>query len=296
MREVTGRESGRQSRDYLPKMSSASAQLWAFRAAFRTLGRVAPDTAARWAASIFRRPPRPVSRPGDEAFLSAGTRFDVVSRGQRLAAWEWGSGPVVLLAHGWGSRAARLSALSQAIAGAGYRAVAWDAPAHGVSEGRYASLPEFAWALRDVADLVGAVYGVVGHSLGGAAAALALAQGLGTERAVLVAAPADVVVYSHAFADHLHIPPRAHDAMRRNLEATLQMRWEDLHLPTLARAMTVPLLVVHDRDDPDVPFTHGEAIAQAWPGAELLATRGLGHRAVLRDPLVVSRVVGFLGG
>ena len=74
----------------------------------------------------------------------------------------------------------------------------------------------------------------------------------------------------------------------------LQVRWEELHGPTLARSMTAAALIVHDRDDPDVPYAHGEEIAAAWPGAELVTTRGLGHRAVLWDPEVIQRTVTFL--
>jgi pimeloyl-ACP methyl ester carboxylesterase len=59
--------------------------------------------------------------------------------------------------------------------------------------------------------------------------------------------------------------------------------------------MTTPALIVHDRDDPDVPYAHGEEIARAWPGAELMTTSGLGHRSVLRDPEVIRRTVSFLG-
>jgi pimeloyl-ACP methyl ester carboxylesterase len=45
--------------------------------------------------------------------------------------------------------------------------------------------------------------------------------------------------------------------------------------------------------DPDVPYDHGVEIARAWPGAELVTTSGLGHRAILRDPEVVRRAVDF---
>jgi pimeloyl-ACP methyl ester carboxylesterase len=123
---------------------------------------------------------------------------------------------------------------------------------------------------------------------------LAMHQGLSSRRAVLLAPPADVFLFSHAFAEHLRIPPRARAVMQQNLETRLQIRWEELHIPTLARGMTAPALVVHDAQDPDVPFAHGEEIARAWPGAELFSTRGLGHRAILRDREVVKRTVEFL--
>jgi pimeloyl-ACP methyl ester carboxylesterase len=268
--------------------------LWALRTAFGTVGRVAPGVAARWAETIFCTPPRHEPRGAEEAFIATGRRFVVPWEGERLAAWEWGAGPTVVLVHGWGSRAGRLSALAAALVGSGFRVVLYDAPAHGVSTGRFASLPEFARALRGVADAVGPVYGLAGHSLGGAAISLALHAGLATERAVLIAPPSDVVVFSQAFADFVRLPPRAHAAMRRNLESRLRVRWDDIHIPTLARELRAPVLVIHDRDDPDVPFLHAEEIVGSWPAARLVATSGLGHRAILRDPAVVRSTVKFL--
>jgi pimeloyl-ACP methyl ester carboxylesterase len=277
-------------------MSRAPARVLALRAVFTTVGSVAPGVAARWAETIFCTPPRNEPRSGEEAFLASGRRFNVRSEGQTLAAWAWGAGPTVVLVHGWGSRAGRFGPLTTALAQSGFRVVAFDAPAHGRSTGRFASLPEFARALRAVSDEVGQVFAVVGHSLGGAAATLALRDGLAVERVVLMAAPADVTRFSTAFADHLRLPPGARAVMRRNLEVRLQARWDDLHLPTMARTLRAPVLVVHDREDADVSFLHAEEIAAAWPGARLVATTGLGHRGLLRDAGVVRETVAFLRG
>ena len=43
------------------------------------------------------------------------------------------------------------------------------------------------------------------------------------------------------------------------------MRWEDIHIPTLAPRLRVPVLLVHDREDPDVPCGQAEQIMRAWP-------------------------------
>jgi pimeloyl-ACP methyl ester carboxylesterase len=268
--------------------------LWMLRTAFRTVGSVAPAIAARWAETIFCRPPRHQPRPAEEAFLATGSRSCVRSDGHDLAVWQWGRGPTVILVHGWGGRAGRFSALAGALMAAGFRVVLFDAPAHGASMGSQASLPQFSRALRDVGNSVGPIHGLVGHSLGGAAVSLAMHHGLGSERTVLLAPPADVFLFSHAFAEHLRIPLRARAVMRQNLESRLQFTWEELHIPTLVREMSTPVLVVHDTLDSDVPYAHGEEIARAWPGAELLTTRGLGHRAILRDREVVRRTVEFL--
>lgn len=269
--------------------------LWLLRTAFRTVGAVAPEMAARWAETIFCRPPRNAPRAVEEAFLATGTRHTVQSEGHDIAAWTWGEGPVVVLTHGWGSRAGRFSTLAQALAAAGFRVVLFDAPAHGESMGNQTSLPQFASALRAVGERFDPIYGVVGHSLGGAAVSLALGNGLRAQRAVLLSSPADVVLFSHAFAKHLRIPLRVHAVMRRNLEYRLRIRWEELHVPTLARGMAAtPALVVHDRNDEDVPFIQGREIADAWPGAQFMATSGLGHRAVVWDAEVIQRTVTFL--
>ncbi len=273
-------------------MARTSARLWAIRTAFRTVGAVAPAVAARWAETLFCTPPR--RRDGDEAFLATGSRFTLASQGQQLAGWQWGSGPAVVLVHGWGSRASRLSGLAAALLEAGFRVVAYDAPAHGESTGRFASLPEFARALGDVADAVGPLHGLVGHSLGGAAVVMAMQHGLRARRVVLIAPPADVRVFSDLFARALAISPAVQQTMHRNLERRLRIVWDDLHIPSVVRKLPPAALVIHDRDDVDVPFAHGEEIAGAWEGSTLESTSGLGHRGLLRDPAVIGRTVEFL--
>jgi pimeloyl-ACP methyl ester carboxylesterase len=262
------------------------------RTAFRAVGAVAPGVAARWAETLFCTPPR---RPaGDEAFLGTGSRFTLASQGQRLTGWEWGHGPTVVLVHGWGSRAGRFGVLGAALLRAGFRVVAYDAPAHGDSTGRFASLPEFARALTDVAARVGPVYGLVGHSLGGAAVVMAMRHGVEARRAVLLAPPADVRIFSDLFARTLAIGPTVQETMHRNIERRLRVVWDDLHIPSLVRELPAAALVIHDRDDTDVPLSHGEEIVGAWAGSRLETTSGLGHRALLRDPAVVCRTVAFL--
>jgi pimeloyl-ACP methyl ester carboxylesterase len=278
-------------------MTRASARVWALRTVFRTVGPLAPGLAARWAETLFCTPPRHQPRPAEEAFLASGRRSSARWEGGELAVWEWGHGPSVLLVHGWGSRAARMSALAAALSARGFRVVAYDGPGHGRSAGRFASLPEFARALGAVGAAMGRpLHGLVGHSLGGAAVAMALSHGLEAKRVVLLAPPADVRIFSDIFAETLGVPRPVQETMHRNLEARLRMTWEDLDIPALVGRLSPAALVIHDRDDADVPIAHGERIVEAWRGSRLVRTAGLGHRAILRDPSVVRRTVDFMAG
>jgi hypothetical protein len=54
--------------------------------------------------------------------------------------------------------------------------------------------------------------------------------------------------------------------------------------------------VIHDRDDTQVPWKQGAALARHWPGARLLTTRGLGHGRILADDAVARAAVDFIAG
>jgi pimeloyl-ACP methyl ester carboxylesterase len=176
----------------------------------------------------------------------------------------------------------------------GFSVVALDAPGHGASGRGLSSAPQFARALRAVADAVGGLHGVVAHSLGAAATAVAMRDGLGLARVVFLGAAADPPRWVRSFAVRLGLPAGVVDAMRLRSERRLGLRWRDLHVPTLAAGFTAPLLVVHDRDDAEVEAADAVAIVEACPGATLVETAGLGHNGVLRAPAVVARVADFL--
>ena len=56
----------------------------------------------------------------------------------------------------------------------------------------------------------------------------------------------------------------------------------------------LPLLLVHDQNDRQVPVLESARTAHVLPGAELMVTRGLGHNRLLADPVVVRAVVDFV--
>lgn len=155
-------------------------------------------------------------------------------------------------------------------------------------------MPEFAASLRAVVDHVGPVRAIVGHSLGGAATIFAISRGVLAERAVTIAAPADLSSWAHRFRDMVGLSHSVYSRMQRNAERRLRITWQDLEIPVAAGTLQLPGLVFHDVHDPDIPWTEGEQIADAWHGAEFITTQGLGHRAILRDPEVIRQVVEFV--
>ena len=74
------------------------------------------------------------------------------------------------------------------------------------------------------------------------------------------------------------------------------MNWAELEIPRLTQRLDVPALVIHDREDREVPMQQGEALAASWRGARLLRTTGLGHKRILEDERVGQAVADFIRG
>src|SRR2546422_9816915 len=156
------------------------------------------------------------------------------------AAWSWGErGTGVLLVHGWGSRGARFVDLGGALLASGFRVVTFDAPGHGASSGRLSSGLEVARAALAVATAVGPVSAVVGHSLGGFAAALAIEGGLAAHRAVFIAPSANPNTYSAQFASLLGVRDPVMASMRERPGARLGLEWRVVAVGAVRAAMRV---------------------------------------------------------
>lgn len=260
------------------------------RAGFSNASRIAPELTSAVAARLFRSTQRSSSRQGERDVLQSA----VGSRIAGMQLWSWGKGPTVLLVHGWNGRATQLAGVVEPLVARGYRVVAFDALGHGDSDGKHSSLPEFANCIRQVVDELGGVYAVIAHSLGGAATTFALAYGLDIERAVFISPPADPREFLKIFGSALGINDDVQARVKQRVERRLGVPMEEMLAHAIAPTMQIPLLVIHDRDDKEVPVDVGRGIAKAWPGAELVVTEGLGHQRILRDEGVRDLAVSFI--
>jgi pimeloyl-ACP methyl ester carboxylesterase len=264
--------------------------LAAYRLFFAVLGRLSPALAGRLAAKLFARPRRH-ARPVRESELIARGSRAVLPDG--LHATAWGAGPTVLLVHGWEGRGAQLGAFVDPLVAAGYRVVALDGPAHGDSPGVTTTGPEFARALVATRDVVGPLAAIVGHSFGGFTSLLAVSRGLPTARIVTIGTPASVPEVLRDFLRLIRLPDRALPSMIAALEARVGAPMASFEVEAFAPTVDVPVLVVHDTDDREVPYADGPRLAEVF-GARLLTTNGLGHRRILYAPEVVAAVVEFI--
>lgn len=280
-----------------PRLANPPFSMTLVRGALRVLSRTSPSVASRVAMDLFMTPRRFRTPEREREVLADATPFDVqLGDSTTIKAWSWGEGPIVLLVHGWEGRGSQLASFVRPLVEDGYRVIAFDAPGHGASDGNRSSLPHFTYALRGVVDATAAPHAIIAHSLGCAAATLALREGLPANRLVFIAPPLEPVDYTRRFGQILQLDDSVVEGMQRRIEERFMRKWSDYSLGLTAREMTAPLLIIHDRDDQETFWREGNALAEAWPGARLVTTTGLGHRKVLREPELIEEAGKFVTG
>jgi pimeloyl-ACP methyl ester carboxylesterase len=269
----------------------------ALQAAFALSDTVGTSLAERLFTSP-RRHPRPKR---EQLTLATGHRFtiDVNLRSPRwngertrVVAWRWGVGPTVLLVHGWEGRGSQLGAFVEPLVRAGLSVVTFDAPAHGDSAGSRLYLTDHADTVVDVAKAIGPLHAIVAHSFGAPAVMLAYSRGgVDAPRNVFISPNALVPDSVDRFCKDVGLDSVERALFEQQLCASAGISVEGLRIHQLLGNRDSSLLVLHDIDDREVPFAHGDRLAQLWPNARLEATQGLGHRRILRDPSIIERTV-----
>ena len=230
-------------------------------------------------------------------WLSETTPMLLPTRYGTVSGFTAGTGPTVLLVHGWGERAASLGALIKPLTSAGYRVVGIDMPGHGDSAHIKAqpNLYVAAETIHDVADTLGGVTAVIGHSVGAHSTMMALKNGLPVDSVVLLSPSSHLGHALTRFEELLSLPPRATAGLKRTIERRFgENIWDGTQGSELVRGVDTPALIVHDRDDPQVPLEDSKHLVSSWPSATLITTDSLGHGRILRDENVIAHAVSFI--
>ncbi|MFG6465247.1 alpha/beta fold hydrolase [Roseateles sp. BYS87W] len=248
------------------------------------------------ARHAFSAPDRVALTAAEQAALTPAAAPPLRHEGLKLARWRWGQGPRVVLVHGWNSRGAHLLGWVPPLLAAGLSVTLFDLPGHGESGGHTASVVHAGRALQAVLKAEGPVHAVVGHSMGSAAALLALAQlpALRLACSVHLAGPSSLTPVVQGLARAHGLGPAEQAAWLAWVEGFIGGPLAQADLPALQPGLRHAALIVHDREDRTVPFSASQALHETWPGSVLEAVSGLGHRRLLQDANVIARAVEFI--
>ncbi|MGH2582344.1 MAG: alpha/beta fold hydrolase [Anaerolineales bacterium] len=248
-------------------------------------------------------PRKPISK-SERAALAAARNYTINFEGESwpggvfelpVSEWSDASKPLVLLMHGWGGHRGQLVGFAAPLVAAGFRAVAFDAPAHGDVPGTQTSGYQMAEAMHAVLEQTGMPQAIVAHSLGTMAVGVAMQKWLKPGKVVFSGPMRRLEDTLEPFLKMSGLPLEIADELRRVAEKRFgQQVWEETSLDLQMPKMDIPALIFHDREDEVTPWVSGAALARTWPSAQLVTTHGLGHRGGLKNPEVIKQVVEFI--
>lgn len=268
-----------------------------------------PDLDAMLAAVIDHAcTPGPRREPRLAAELVDAERVDVDTPHGTVAAWRVGTGPAVLLVHGWRDSARLWDPLMAALKARGRAFVALDLPAHGFSGGERCMVAEVADSVGAVARQLGPIDAAVAHSFSANATAIAVGEGVPAKRLVCIAPPGAYKRPTEAAAGGSN---PAYQRWRRladdlGFDVSVGEQAHDLYLASLGESraawtfgegvatLDCDVLLMASVDDERFNLEAARALAEHLPRGTFVELSGLDHRGSARGPSAVAAIVEFL--
>jgi len=258
---------------------------------------IIPPLAHKIAWNLFFSPFR-FKRPHREnrVYTSAKTHSININN-KKVKLFEWGSkgNPIAVLIHGWSGRATQLYKFIEPLIDSGYHVIGFDAPAHGDSEGKITSIPEFYQVLYHIQENIGKITVGIGHSFGGVSLLYSKKEGIDLDTIIMISSPTIGEDILTGFRKKINASKKTSVAMRKMVKQNFNLDFEDITACELIKNMPIKNhLIVHDYNDMEVPYQNAEALQRLNTEAEILLTKELGHTRILRDDATVEAIIKFI--
>lgn len=268
-----------------------------YRAWIQLLFFIAPNKAAWRVLMLFATPRIRKSREREIEALAKAKSLDIAVKGKRIRVYHWGNQePEVLLVHGWEGRAGNMGAFAAEFEKRGISSIAFDAPAHGDSEGKRSTLFAYADVMAEIFQRYPSLRIIVAHSFGSAASVYTLARHTHSiQQLVLLSTPDNLVDAFNQFYDLLKLKPKQQERVYRFFEANFGHRVTDLQVSRDTQNTKVKQAVLlHDRNDSQIPFANAEKVSASWPLLSLIPLKDVGHYRMLWNEEVIETAFNHL--
>ncbi len=234
-------------------------------------------------------------RPHQLQFLETASLFDFEFHGNKIQGYKWGSGSKkVLLMHGWASNTFRWKKLIEKLLKADYTVYAFDAPAHGLSEGKILNVVIYEECLTQFLKTIGFVDRVVAHSIGGFTLIyhLYLNKKNQFEKVVIMGAPGCADDFFTFYQKALSLTKRTTNLIIDQFSKELGRHPSFFSSVKFAPEIDTNIYLIHDKDDQDASYTYSENLSKLLKNNTLELTQGLGHN--LKSAEIDKKIIDFL--
>lgn len=263
----------------------------------RLFEKISPELATQFAMKLFTTPIR-YTIPKREFEMDRNSQqelLEIQAIQKKVMLYQYGTGDKkVLLVHGWSGRGTQLVKIADEFVKMGYTVFSFDAPAHGKAPGKTSNMTEFIAAILEIEKQYGPFEFAVGHSLGGMSVMNAIKQKFNVQKAIIIGSGDIVTDIISDFILKLGLKPEIGVRMKAKFEKKFNQTMDSYSSYIAAKTVTIPVLVIHDEIDDDVPVKAAFHIHEHLKNGDLMITNGLGHRKILGDSKVIRRIVQFI--
>ena len=279
------------------KLKHPALQLRLMQFAFGTLGRVFPRLFANIALKFFATPRKRARHKVSDKILEQANISDILIGGNMLKVYDWGeSEKTIMLVHGWESRGTGLRSFVPSLLNAGYRVVAFDAPAHGYSSKGETSISDFTESVGLMIEKSNAKK-LISHSFGGVATTYALFknQHLHIDKYALLTTPDKFTERIDDVIQQVGIANNVKEILISKLKEIVGTDLDMLSVSEFVKNINVAkALIIHDKNDTLIPIERSLNVHHNWNESEFITIEGTGHFRILRTESVINQVVDFL--
>lgn len=253
--------------------------------------------ASRYAIWLFFKPLN-FAMPSREYAMDKNSHQELLpipAIGKSINVYKYGSAEKrILIVHGWSGRGTQLFSIADFLLSKGYEVFSFDAPAHGKSSGSKTYMKEFVISILEIQKRYGKFDGIIGHSLGAMSVVNAVRLGFETPYLVYISGGDLVTDIIDDFCNKLGMNRVVWQYIHDYLDNKLEESINEYSVSKAIKKISQPVLIIHDKDDIDVPVRCAYSIHQVASNSQLFITEGLGHRRILADPSVINRMYEFI--
>jgi alpha-beta hydrolase superfamily lysophospholipase len=220
--------------------------------------------------------------------------------GVNLHGWRWKpeqpNGKKILIVHGFDSCSYRFDRYVVPLTKQGFEVIAFDAPAHGLSEGNRINALQYSKAIMAIDKEFGWFYGIMAHSLGGLATALAFEQLPEQEsrKLVLIAPTTETSTAIDNFFTFMPVSKKVQSEFHKVIEEVGQLPVSYYSVSRAVENIKAPVLWIHDEEDKVCPYCDTIPVQQKkFAHVEFFITKGLGHSGIYRQNNVFKKIIDF---
>ena len=258
------------------------------------LALINPKKAAKKAFYIFCTVRKGRIHPHQKTYLDPQKKAVLPIGDHNIQLYEWkGNGETVLLVHGWESNTWRWHKLITHLTQAGYNILAFDAPGHGSSSGKYLYVPLYAQVLQEIIKKHQPVH-LIGHSVGGMTLLYNEYKNKNenTKKIVTIGAPSEFHEIMSHYQKLLGFNKRVYLALGKYIKERFGFTIREFSTAQFVKTNTKKGLLFHDRLDKIAPYHASEQVHKNWKNSSFISTEGLGHS--MHQDEVNRKIVEFL--